>query len=366
MRLAYLRKKTARLLREYSTAIRVNAGGRLSQLPRSAWEIAVARLVYDIGPINHALYRLSRVPRNQWTEYITDGPDFKDFLRARNPESGRRITGNKLAFYRHCHVHGLPTLPILCTLTTGEHCADIGVPNVGSLAEWRTALADAPGELFIKPVDGTHGEGAFTALLAERRASFAGRSGSIDDLYEHVRQLRGHEAGWMVQPRAYPHERLVGLVSPRSLATVRIMTEAHDGRATVLGAILKITVGNNVIDNFVFGSTGNLVADIDVATGCIGTAWGSSSIDWPVIEAFENHPESGKRFAGAEIPFWNELVELALRGQRSFANMRTLGWDIAIAREGVTIVEVNSTYDVVLLQLARQRGLRQFMYEALA
>lgn len=198
MRLAYLRKKTARLLHQYSTAIGVTAGGRLARLPGSAWEIAVARLVYDIGPINHALYRLSEVPRAQWADYVTDGPDFKDFLRARNPESGRRITGNKLAFYRHCHAHGLPTLPILCTLTPGEHCADIGVPNVTTLAEWRGELAGAAGELFIKPVDGTHGEGAFTVTLADGRASFGGRSGSIDDLYAHLRHLGGHDAGWMV------------------------------------------------------------------------------------------------------------------------------------------------------------------------
>jgi hypothetical protein len=308
------------------------------------------------------------VPRANWSDCVTDGPDFKDFLRERNPEAGRRITKDKLAFHQHCQAHGLPTVPIICTI--GRPPGDTGecqsIPEAGGLEGWRSILAGAPRQLFVKPIDGTHGEGAFTVEHSEGRAEYDGRHGSIDDLYRHIRGQRGFDGGWLVQPRLFPDERLSGIVSSQSLSTVRIVTQWRGDRAEPLAAVLKVAVGSNAIDNFVFGSTGNLVAGIDLQTGRLTGVWGSARSDWPAMEPVARHPESGRPFDGVVLPFWGELVALALRGQESLPWMRTLGWDIAPARDGLTIVEANSTYDVSILQAGYQRGLKRYFLDALA
>lgn len=368
MRIRYLKNEARRLARQYATAIWVEAKSRPGGLLRSAYRILEARARHGVGPVQYSLYRFSSKPRAEWGDYVTDGPDFKGFLRERNPESGRRITKDKLAFHHHCLAHGLPTVPIICTIGRPPDAsgARVPIPEADSLENWRAILEAAPRQLFIKPIDGTHGEGAFTVDQSEGRAEYEGQQGTVDDLYRHVRGQRGFEGGWLVQPRLFPDERLKGLVSSHSLSTVRIVTQSRAGHAEPLGAVLKVTVGRNAIDNFVFGSTGNLVAGIDLQTGRLTGVWGSARSDWPAMEPIARHPESGQPFDGVVLPFWADMVALALRGQRSFPSMRTLGWDIAPAREGLTIVEANSTYDVSLLQAAYQRGFKRYLLDALS
>lgn len=362
---AYLLREVRRVLRQYSSAVKLHANGRLLQIVPAALRIIDARLRYKIGPMYFSLYRLAGVPRREWANYITDGPSFKKMLTGKSPEDARFIANNKLAFYGHCIAHGLPTIPIVCMLVEEEKPELFGVRQVSTIEQWRAAMSDSPTELFVKPVDGTYGEGAFVVGRDNDRVVFDGQQTSLDQLFAILSSRLKSERGWIVQPRMRSHPSLDGILSPHGLATARVVTHMKDGLAKLFVADFKITVGHSVTDNFSKGKSGNLLAAIDTKTGALSTAWGSLRKDWPVMAAFPHHPDSGRQIEGFVLPFWDEMSTLALKGQNSLPTLRSVGWDIAATSQGVMLVEANSAYDVSILQIAHQRGLKRELMQAL-
>lgn len=51
---------------------------------------------------------------------------------------------------------------------------------------------------------------------------------------------------------------------------------------------------------------------------------------------------------------------------RPAPRFKSVGWDIAATRNGVTIVEANASYDASILQVAHRRGMKKEMLEAIA
>lgn len=365
-KIKYLVRETLRVLNQYTTAIRFEAKGQAIGLFSSSFKIMAARILYGIGPIYYSLYRLSGVPRSEWGNYITNGPEFKQFLKSLSPAEQRETGQDKLKFYLHCVQSGLPTIPVICVVSKEQAPHNSGVAWVNTREHWQAAMLGAPDEMFIKPIDGTYGEGAFVVARNGDMLDFNGRSGSMNELYSFLEEKLKHERGWLVQPRMRSHSSLDGIVSAQGLATVRAITHMRQGRSELLIADLKITVGGNVIDNFAKGTTGNLVAGIDRNSGRLGAAWGSVRRDWPVMAQFSNHPDSGRPIEGFQLPFWDDLTQLVLKAQESLPLLRTLGWDVAATQAGVLLVETNTAYDVSILQIAHEHGLKREFYSALA
>lgn len=358
-------REARRLLSQYGNAIAFESHGRASAVLPNAYRILRARFKYGVGPVYYALYRFSQVPESEWGDYVTDDPRFKECLKVLNPDKFRTVADNKLLFHEHCVKEDLPAIPILCVVTDDFALATGGVERVTTSDHLGRVLEMAPDELFIKPIAGTFGEGAFVVVCRDGILSFNGTCGSVDDLYRYLNANLGDQKGWIVQPRLRSHASLDGLVSPHALATVRAITRIGAAGAELLIADLKITVGEAVTDNFEKGKSGHLGAAIDVESGRLSRAWGSVCKDWPVMTSFECHPETGCRIEGFVLPFWKELVQLALRAQESLPELKTLGWDIAATRDGIILVEANGTYGTALLQVAHERGLKRELSLAL-
>lgn len=367
MRVKQALRETKRIAREYTLGTLRNARrGPLSVVP-SAYRILRARARYGVGPVYYSLYRFAQVPEAQWGEYVTDDPAFKQYLLDMSPKEMHALLRNKVLFHGHCRRHGIPTIPVLCALGRSPDALE-GVEVVSTLERWLAVMASAPRELFVKPIDGTHGIGAFVVTRTGDRYFCDGRTMTSSDLYAHLleRLEREQENAWIVQPRLRVHPTLVGVVSPDALATVRAITRIRDGEARLLIADLKIPAGHSPVDNFAKGSTGNLLAAIDHERGRLSAAWGSVRRDWPVIERFDSHPRTGRTITGQVLPFWNEIVELALRAHRSLPEIPSIGWDVAASSQGLIVVEANVSYDLSILQIAHQRGLRREITTALA
>lgn len=346
------------LLRDYWRAVRTASGGAWHQVPPSIHSVLRARIAYDIGPRYHSLFDLIHTPEREWPEFIIDN-GLKHLLRKLNPPAAREIVNDKLAFMRHCQQHGLPSIPIVAVI---DRAQPEDALNGLEIARWQTLLADAPSELFIKLIDGTWGIDAFVAERnGDGRWNYCGRQGDLAELHAFCLQRLRQRRGWIVQPVMKNHPTLARIMSPNALGTVRAVTHLRGDEAELLFAVLRIPVGKNRADNFSHGASGNLVADLDPATGTLKMPRASRDTAWPDMADVSHHPDTGERIPGFELPFWPELKELVLEAQRTLPALCTLGWDIGVTASGPMIVEANATYDVDLIQVAQRRGLRSIL-----
>jgi hypothetical protein len=351
--------KPVKLAREYFLAARCDAEMSNRSLLSSARRVMRARLKYDVGPLYYSLYRFSVVPEKDWSGYATDSGAFKQALRRASPAEAHWIARDKALFYKHCIQSGLPTIPVCCVIGVTAEQSKYEVPSVRTLDQWLSFVRSAPDEMFVKPINGSYGLGAFVIERKGEGFVYAGRSGSATDLFEYMKVQPKGEDGLLVQPRVRPSSEISSITSSSALSTVRAVTRMRNGMPELVIADLKITVGENIADNFAKATSGNLLAGIDRATGKLSQAWGSARKDWPVITAFPRHPDTGYPIEGFLLPFWDELVKLALKAQASLPQLRSVGWDIAATDRGLMLVEANNRYDLAILQIAHQRGLKQ-------
>ncbi len=295
---------------------------------------------------------------------MTDDDFFKQAIRNHSPDSMQELVKNKALFYRHCLEQDLPTAPIISSVVGSHSPAHISeeiIPQVRNLEQWKMFMRTAPAELFVKPIDGSHGQGAFTVhRIGEQYICY--QEGKelgfhLEQLYHYFLDKLKNEAGLLIQPRLRSHHELLEISSASGLATARVVTAMVNRKARALLACARLSVGSNICDNFSEGASGNLVAAIDIETGMVGEAWSSSDRRWPTIASSDRHPDTGKRIVGFTIPSWPDVIQLAVNAQNSLPGLRSVGWDIAITDGGPILVEANGGYGIDILQIGHQRGL---------
>lgn len=344
------------MFKNYAQCVYFESNGSLARAFRIAAGLVRSRIKHDIGPINYSLFRFSSIPASRWGDYVTDKQFFLRIFKKHVPEAINTLVDNKALFYQHCIHHDIPTIPIICGI--GQQPDGI-VPYVDTLEQWERVIESAPTELFIKPVCGAHGNGT----LAVRRVGqqlFFGQdevTGSPKTLFRSLLDRSKKETALLVQPRVRAHSKLREISSANGLPTARVVTAFIENRAQIVLTAARLSVGANITDNFSRGSSGNLAAAIDPTSGSLSEAWSSARSDWPVMQATDFHPDTGKPIRGVVFPMWEEVIDLALRAQNSLPRLRTTGWDIAVTDQGPLLVEANCYYGVALLEVAYQRGL---------
>lgn len=344
------------MLKDYARCVRFESRGNPVRAFRVATGLARARIKHDIGPVNYSLFRLSSIPASRWGDYVTDKQFFLRIFKKHVPEAINQLVDDKALFYQHCIRHGIPTIPIVCgigQLPSGT------VTYAETLEQWESLIESAPSELFIKPVYGAHGNGTLAVRRVGQQIIFGQDEmvGSPQTLFRYLLDRSKKGTALLVQPRVHAHSRLREISSPNGLPTARVVTAFVENRAQVVVTVARLSVGANITDNFSRGSSGNLAVAIDAASGTLSEAWNSARSDWPVMQATDVHPDTGKQISGAAFPMWPDVIDLALRAQNSLPGLKTTGWDIAVTDQGPLLVEANCYYGVAFLEVAYQRGL---------
>lgn len=258
-------------------------------------------------------------------------------LKERHPPAS--IVSDKIAFAEHCHRAGIPTVPVLGFARDGE--------------VWLSKLADCS-DWFIKPVDGKGGRGIdrWVRVDADRLCNGAGRVVTEGEL---VRLLceRSRTDPCLIQPRVENHPSLSD-VNNGALATVRALTCLNKrGCPELVGLVLRMAVGgNNTVDNL---HAGGIAAGVELTTGLVGQATNLGSdvrLGW-----LDRHPTTGAQIAGRRLPFGKRIKPFAERAHRAFSDRILVGWDIAIARKGLILIEANGAPDLDIMQRPFRRGL---------
>jgi hypothetical protein len=267
-----------------------------------------------------------------------DGPTLTAVRNRVNPIQYMALTEDKATFHTYCRGIGLAAAPILAVFDkswTRERCAQF--------------LKTIPDEFVTKPALGGHGSG----LVVYRKRP------TTSELYDRLSADRFHQ---VIQPRFQNHPDMIALSGTDALQTVRIVTWLTPaGDVEIYLTLLKIIVGKNLHDNFNFGLSGNLTANIDPVTGILDHATGASG-DGIAFQFVPKHPTTQRQIAGFRLPHWSATRELACHAAKLFLPIRTIGWDIAITAAGPLLIEANARWDtfnhlVVAASPQRQRQL---------
>lgn len=119
-----------------------------------------------------------------------------------------------------------------------------------------------------------------------------------------------------------------------SVNTCRIETITDkSGKAHLLNTIVIMGGKGSVISNT---HTGGVMAHVDPETGIVDSKGRN-----PEGFFFLSHPGTGALLPGRVIPFWHEVIELALKAAEERPTARCVGWDIAVTENGPDLIEGN-------------------------
>ncbi|HEY0972448.1 MAG TPA: sugar-transfer associated ATP-grasp domain-containing protein [Gemmatimonadales bacterium] len=289
------------------------------------WWIWVRHGVYPWVYYAFQLYRPGQLRRASafWQESEDDR--FYRLLNVRESRDEAELLLDKVRFERWLLQQGLPTVRTLVEFEDGELVRS-------ALPEGRLPRAS----LFSKPNDSLQGRG--TQRWTFDGEGWVGADGRRDEaqLLDELREQSRTEGCILVQEQLRNHEALAP-IAPNALSTVRVLTFRDlEGAVRVLFAVCKIPTGDAPTDHM---RLGGVAAPVDLTSGRLMRAIGKSKK--PGSAPCENHPDTGVRIEGFQLPHWEEVTRLAISAHQALGRMLCIGWDVAILGDGPVIIEGN-------------------------
>ena len=261
-----------------------------------------------------------------------------------NPPHLHTLTDDKIRFHAHCLASGLPVPKTYAVYDQHDSTHRI-LPTLRGLPCVESFMRDAPATAFIvKPVDGVHGDGV--VRLTRDAAAWHNNRGEVVTPQWLVMHMDGSDyTRWMFQELVRGHSDLGELSGTDALQTVRVVTSVDQaGDAKILAARLRLICGNKAHDNFNYGRTGNLIANLDVRTGVVQSVVGGSPERTEMV-AMTRHPITGRELTGFRVPQWDAAQSLVLAAAKAFLPLQAIGWDVAITPNEPCLIEANATWD---------------------
>jgi hypothetical protein len=333
--------------------------GKLTELHRAVWNgrrqygeaylpsiIAALRLAafHDFSPkeiVSYGLY--ARKVRDERPVLISKEASLRKLAR-RNPFSRQSKTEDKLVFYRLCEAAGLAAPKLVAVFEPkGGETAD-GLP-LHTADDWAAHLeAAAPAHFVTKDLAGAYSSGF--ATYAREGDAFVDQEGRRLDAAGLYYRLKADGRRLILQERLFDHPELTRLAGRRTLQSLRIATcREDDGSVSLLYWFLKLVGARSLTDNFLAGTSGNMMAHGDPDRGILRGGKALSPLGTGLVPV-ERHPRTGIALDGFEVPFWAEAVELAKRAHATaFAEFGALGWDVAVTADGPVLLEANAWFD---------------------
>jgi len=272
-------------------------------------------------------------------------PDLIRIQQRLNPSWAAVLTEDKGIFSSYCAARGLPAPRLLAVIGPRFGWTPEGAV-LGAEAQWVKLFDRLPaGEIVIKPSHGAYGRGIlFLGRRGDRWGDHAGRLVTASEILRALRQDRQF-SHFVVEERVMPHPDLARLSGTDYLQTVRITTvlSERSGAEAIFG-VLKLIGGGASTDNFAFGSSGNMVSRICMATGRLMWVRTARPGGVGMLEV-THHPVTGAALRDFQIPQWQAACDLARHAASRFLPLLTIGWDIAITPAGPLLIEGNAWWD---------------------
>lgn len=252
------------------------------------------------------------------------------------------LVNDKYFFHCFCKYHNIPTPELYGVYRNG---AFIGGDR--TLVELMTNKNLA--KVILKPVRGVQGKGIHfisrgAINLLAKNTTLERHKSLLDDLKKQ---------DYIVQEFIKQHPDL-NKINPHSVNTVRIITFlTADGGVEFLAAMLRTSSNNSYVDNF---TSGGIVIGIDLQTGRL---YDRGFLKPQFGTTLTKHPLTNIKFHSFQIPFWDELKNTAIKAQKIFHQLKSIGWDFAISLNGPLVIEGNIEWGTAGIQAANDGLLTQ-------
>ena len=176
-------------------------------------------------------------------------------------------------------------------------------------------------EVFVKIRDGECSHGVERIKMADYP--------TFDAFYQHLM-----DGGFcLLEDVVDQHEELERL-HPGSVNCMRIITLLDDdGEPHCLYAVQKMGIGDTYVDcNCMF-------APVDFETGLI--RYPAHAGNTPLGIVYDEQPDTHIKLVGYHIPFAPEAIAMCLEAAKVVPQIRYVGWDVAISKEGPEFIEGN-------------------------
>ncbi len=212
-------------------------------------------------------------------------------------------------------------------------------------AAWVTERLRTEGELMMKPWRGSGGMGVTRCSFVDGRYRIDGEEYSRPAFESIIEGLDGYLVSEVVEQADYANE-----LFPDAANTLRVLTMYDDAADEPFIAAAAHRVGTEQsapVDNF---TNGGLAAGLDIETGQLTAGFRfpfSGSLDW-----YEQHPDTGARIEGVEIPGWPAIREQLLEMAAAFSHTPYIGWDLVVTDTGeFTVIEGNNAPNIRFFQV---------------
>ncbi|EKE22000.1 MAG: Alpha-L-glutamate ligase-like protein [uncultured bacterium] len=269
------------------------------------------------------------------------------FIRPNNPKKAIRLADDKLLSKKILKKGGIPVPKLVAKIRNYEDLDNFN---------WNIL----PNSFALKPTRGFGGEGIIVVYgkKKNRPDTWIKADGSIitiEDFRNHIRNiLDGSFSLSGVPDTAFFEERLrlLKLFKPYSFKGIPDIRVIVYNKVPVMAMLRLPTRESGGKANLQQGAVG---VGIDLASGVTTTA-----VQGKKSKIIDTIPDSRLNVSGLRIPFWREILELAVKTQE-ISGLGFLGADVAIDKErGPVFLEVNARAGLSI-QVANQAGLQERM-----
>ncbi len=169
----------------------------------------------------------------------------------------------------------------------------------------------------------------------------------------YIAEFPSSGLGHLFQELLTPHSVIKEICGDR-ISSIRIIILLCKDGPHLIRAVWKIPTGRNMIDNFFYGRSGNMLGQIDLETGIIKRVIQGVGLNTSEVVL---HPDTARPVTNFALPNWEDLVNLCLTASTALPGLRLQHWDIAMCQKGPVIHEVNCHGKFNLLQHAYRAGI---------
>jgi len=184
------------------------------------------------------------------------------------------------------------------------------------------AFIEGKEEVFVKILDGECSHGCERIRVADWP--------EFDALYQHI-----IDGGFGLLEDVVDQHPDEEALHPGSVNCLRVITMlGDDGEPHCMYVVQKMGMGDS------FSDCNCLFTRVDPETGKI--LYPAHSGETPKGIIYDEHPDTHIKLVGYQIPFVPEAVAMCLEAARVVPQVRYVGWDVAISREGPEFIEGNT------------------------